>query len=105
MRVRVGLIGMETDTALTRMYNQSPNSIGPDGKPRGLLCKSTRLDHCSFVDLLTGLSFVRQKSHRLSVQNLQSRRNQRLVQGYDCPLDAYRSSHRKLHQPISIHRD
>lgn len=30
----------ETDTALTRMYNQSPNSIGPDGKPRGLLCES-----------------------------------------------------------------
>ncbi|CEQ42985.1 SPOSA6832_04864 [Sporobolomyces salmonicolor] len=29
-----------TDTALTRMYNQSPNSIGPDGKPRGLLCAS-----------------------------------------------------------------
>ncbi|GAA6055454.1 hypothetical protein JCM3770_002834 [Rhodotorula araucariae] len=28
------------DTALTRMYNQSPNSIGPDGKPRGLLYKS-----------------------------------------------------------------
>lgn len=21
------------------MYNQSPNSIGPDGKPRGLLCE------------------------------------------------------------------
>lgn len=30
-----------TDTALTRMYNQSPNSIGPDGKPRGLLCESS----------------------------------------------------------------
>ncbi|GAA5881522.1 hypothetical protein JCM16303_005689 [Sporobolomyces ruberrimus] len=28
------------DTALTRMYNQSPNSIGPDGKPRGLLYKN-----------------------------------------------------------------
>lgn len=26
------------DTALTRMYNQSPDSVGPDGKPRGLLC-------------------------------------------------------------------
>jgi solute carrier family 25 protein 34/35 len=32
------------DTALTRMYNQSPNSIGPDGKPRGLLCAFV----CSF---------------------------------------------------------
>jgi len=32
-----------TDTALTRMYNQSPNSIGPDGKPRGLLCTFSRL--------------------------------------------------------------
>lgn len=30
----------DADTALTRMYNQSPNSIGPDGKPRGLLCAS-----------------------------------------------------------------
>lgn len=29
---------LSTDTALTRMYNQSPNAIGPDGKPRGLLC-------------------------------------------------------------------
>ncbi|KAL8276933.1 hypothetical protein RQP46_010661 [Phenoliferia psychrophenolica] len=28
------------DTALTRMYNQAPNSIGPDGKPRGLLYKN-----------------------------------------------------------------
>ncbi|GAA5903439.1 uncharacterized protein JCM6883_005004 [Sporobolomyces salmoneus] len=28
------------DTVLTRMYNQSPNSIGPDGKPRGLLYTS-----------------------------------------------------------------
>ncbi|GAA5948280.1 hypothetical protein JCM10213_002220 [Rhodosporidiobolus nylandii] len=28
------------DTALTRMYNQSPNAIGPDGKPRGLLYTS-----------------------------------------------------------------
>ncbi|KDE04783.1 hypothetical protein MVLG_04837 [Microbotryum lychnidis-dioicae p1A1 Lamole] len=28
------------DTALTRMYNQSPNSLGPDGKPRGLLYKN-----------------------------------------------------------------
>ncbi|KAL7343701.1 mitochondrial carrier domain-containing protein [Rhodotorula toruloides] len=28
------------DTALTRMYNQSPNSVGPDGKPRGLLYKN-----------------------------------------------------------------
>ncbi|KAK4050169.1 Mitochondrial oxaloacetate carrier protein [Microbotryomycetes sp. JL201] len=28
------------DTALTRMYNQSPNAIGPDGKPRGLLYKN-----------------------------------------------------------------
>lgn len=29
---------LSADTALTRMYNQSPNAIGPDGKPRGLLC-------------------------------------------------------------------
>lgn len=29
------------DTVLTRMYNQSPNSIGPDGKPRGILCQSS----------------------------------------------------------------
>ncbi|SCV71234.1 BQ2448_2822 [Microbotryum intermedium] len=28
------------DTALTRMYNQSPNSLGPDGKLRGLLYKN-----------------------------------------------------------------
>ncbi|KAL7004369.1 Mitochondrial oxaloacetate carrier protein [Cystobasidiomycetes sp. EMM_F5] len=28
------------DTALTRMYNQSPNSIGPDGKMRGLMYKN-----------------------------------------------------------------
>ncbi|KAM0788124.1 hypothetical protein ACM66B_001289 [Microbotryomycetes sp. NB124-2] len=31
---------LEPDTALTRMYNQSPNAIGPDGKPRGLLYKN-----------------------------------------------------------------
>lgn len=35
---RLVLSSLRTDTALTRMYNQSPNSIGPDGKPRGLLC-------------------------------------------------------------------
>lgn len=34
------------DTVLTRMYNQSPNSIGPDGKPRGLLCQSSLLLSC-----------------------------------------------------------
>ncbi|GAA5821292.1 hypothetical protein JCM11251_004556 [Rhodosporidiobolus azoricus] len=34
------LVMQPADTALTRMYNQSPNSIGPDGKPRGLLYKS-----------------------------------------------------------------
>jgi solute carrier family 25 protein 34/35 len=28
------------DTALTRMYNQSPNALGPDGKVRGLLYKN-----------------------------------------------------------------
>lgn len=28
------------DTALTRMYNQSPNALGPDGKPRGLMYKN-----------------------------------------------------------------
>ncbi|KAI5474320.1 oxaloacetate carrier [Pseudohyphozyma bogoriensis] len=27
------------DTVLTRLYSQAPNSIGPDGKPRGLLYK------------------------------------------------------------------
>ncbi|GAA5855483.1 hypothetical protein JCM8547_007854 [Rhodosporidiobolus lusitaniae] len=36
----VCLVMQPADTALTRMYNQSPNSIGPDGKPRGLLYKS-----------------------------------------------------------------
>ncbi|GAA5951021.1 hypothetical protein JCM8115_005033 [Rhodotorula mucilaginosa] len=35
------------DTVLTRMYNQSPNSIGPDGKPRGLLYKNPV--HCLFL--------------------------------------------------------
>lgn len=28
------------DTALTRMYNQSPDAKGPDGKVRGLLYKN-----------------------------------------------------------------
>ncbi|GAA6002186.1 hypothetical protein JCM10207_003115 [Rhodosporidiobolus poonsookiae] len=36
----VCLVMQPADTALTRMYNQSPNSIGPDGRPRGLLYKS-----------------------------------------------------------------
>ncbi|BGP54379.1 hypothetical protein JCM8202_000812 [Rhodotorula sphaerocarpa] len=35
------------DTVLTRMYNQAPNSIGPDGKPRGLLYKNPV--HCLFL--------------------------------------------------------
>ncbi|GAA96845.1 uncharacterized protein L969DRAFT_478866 [Mixia osmundae IAM 14324] len=36
----VCLVMQPADTALTRMYNQSPNAIGPDGKPRGLLYKN-----------------------------------------------------------------
>ncbi|KAH8925105.1 mitochondrial carrier [Atractiella rhizophila] len=36
----VCLVMQPADTALTRMYNQSPDALGPDGKPRGLLYKN-----------------------------------------------------------------
>jgi len=35
------------------MYNQSPNSIGPDGKPRGLLCKLSLLDSSLIIPTAT----------------------------------------------------
>ncbi|KAK9900878.1 mitochondrial carrier [Cystobasidium minutum MCA 4210] len=36
----VCVVMQPADTALTRMYNQSPNALGPDGKVRGLLYKN-----------------------------------------------------------------
>lgn len=36
----VCIVMSPADTVLSRMYNQSKNSIGPDGKPRGLLYNS-----------------------------------------------------------------
>jgi hypothetical protein len=35
------------------MYNQSPNSIGPDGKPRGLLCKLSLHDSSQITPTAT----------------------------------------------------